>query len=127
MDISNNNDYTTDNLLDFGYCKENYKLIEIDLSRQTKLKDPQQINFIGKLENQNHGATTFFIIEKSEEDTFNFSQNSVTIMQIFETQKIVNLLNGSGNENSKFATKKNGMLLTVKQRKSYLPIMKLNF
>ena len=33
-----------------------------------------------------------------------------------ETQKIVNLLNGSDNENSKFATKKNGMLLTVNQK-----------
>ena len=29
-----------------------------------------------------------------------------------ETQKIVNLLNGSDNENSKYATK-NGILLTV--------------
>ena len=35
-----NNDYTTGNLLDFGYFKENYKLI--DLSKQTKLKDSQQ-------------------------------------------------------------------------------------
>ena len=32
-----------------------------------------------------------------------------------ETQKIVNLLYGSDNENSKFATK-NGMLLTVNQK-----------
>ena len=32
-----------------------------------------------------------------------------------ETQKIINLLNCSGNENSKFATTKNGMLLTVNQ------------
>ena len=55
--MSNNNDYTTDNLLDFAYFKENYKLIAIDLS-----KDPQQINFIGKLENQDYGATMFFII-----------------------------------------------------------------
>ena len=31
-----------------------------------------------------------------------------------ETQKIVNLLNGSDNENSKFATK-NGILLIVNQ------------
>ena len=46
--MSNNNDYTTGNLLDFGYFKENYKLIAIDLSKQTKLKDPQQISFIGK-------------------------------------------------------------------------------
>ena len=78
-DMSNNNDYTTGNLLDFGYFKENYKLIAIDLSKQTKLKDPQQISFIGKLLNT-HGATMFFIIEKSEETTFNFSQNSVTII-----------------------------------------------
>ena len=76
IDMSNNNDYTTGNLLDFAYFKENYKLIAIDLSKQTKLKDPQQINFIGKLENQDHGAAMFFIIEKSEETTFNFSQNS---------------------------------------------------
>ena len=79
IDMSNNNDYTTGNLLDFGYFKENYKLIAIDLSKQTKLKDPQQINFIGKLDKDN-GATMFFIIEKSEETTFNFSQNSVTVI-----------------------------------------------
>ena len=80
IEMSNNNDYTTGNLLDFAYFKENYRLIAIDLSKQTKLKDPQQINFIGKLENQDHGATMFFIIEKSEETTFNFLQNSVTII-----------------------------------------------
>ena len=104
--MSNNNDYTTGNLLDFGYFKENYKLIAIDLSKQTKLKDPQQINFIEKLEYQDHGATMFFITEKSEETTFNFSQNFVTIIYKMETQKIVNLLNDSGNENSKFVSKK---------------------
>ena len=78
-DMSNNNDYTTGNLLDFAYFKKHYKLIAIDLSKQTKLKDPQQINFTGKLL-KNTGATMFFIIEKSEETTFNFSQNSVTII-----------------------------------------------
>ena len=79
IDMSKNNDFTTGNLLDFAYFKENYKLIATDLSKQTKLKDPQQINFIGKLDKDN-GATMFFIIEKSEETTFNFSQNSVTII-----------------------------------------------
>ena len=64
IDMSNNNDYTTGNLLDFAYFKENYKLIVIDLRKQTKLKDPQQINFIGKLENQDHETTVFLIIEK---------------------------------------------------------------
>ena len=80
IDMSNNNDYRTGNLLDFVYFKENYKLIAIDLSKQTRLKDPQQIHVIRKLENQDHGATMFYIIEKSEEITFNFSQNSVTII-----------------------------------------------
>ena len=77
--IIDNNDYTADNLLDYAYYKKHYKLIAIDLSKQTKLKDPQQINFIGKL-SRNTGATMFFIIEKSEETTFSFSQSSVTIV-----------------------------------------------
>ena len=79
IEMSNNNDCTTANLLDFAYFKENYRLIAIDLSKQTKLKDPQQISFIGKLLNT-RGATMFFIIEKSEETTFIFLQNSVTII-----------------------------------------------
>ena len=79
INMSNNNDCTTGNLLDFAYFIKNYRLIAIDLSKQTKLKDPQQISFIGKLLNT-RGATMFFIIEKSEETTFIFSQNSVTII-----------------------------------------------
>ena len=31
IEMSNNNDYTTGNLLDFVYFKENYKLIATDL------------------------------------------------------------------------------------------------
>ena len=67
--MSNNYDYTTCNLLDFAYFKNKYRLITTDLSKQTKLKDPKHISFIGKLVNTN-GATMFFIIEKSEETTF---------------------------------------------------------
>ena len=33
--MSNNNDYTTGNLLDFAYFKEDYRLIAIDLKRPT--------------------------------------------------------------------------------------------
>ena len=51
---SNNNDYRTGNLLDFAYFKENYRLIAIDLSKQTKLKDPQQTNIFGKSNNVFH-------------------------------------------------------------------------
>ena len=79
IEMSNNNDYTTGNLLDFGYFSKNDRLIAIGLSKQTKSKDPQLISFIGKLL-RNTGATMFFIIKKSEETTFIFSQNSVTII-----------------------------------------------
>ena len=79
INMSKNNDYTTGNILDFANFKEYYRLIAIDLSKQTKLKDPLQIDFIGKLEGQNNGATIFFITEKSEKTTFEFLQNSVSI------------------------------------------------
>ena len=80
IDMYNKNDNTTSNLLDFAYYKENCRLIAIDLSKQTKLKDSQQINFIGKIEDENNGVTIFFIFEKSEETTLEFSQNSVNIL-----------------------------------------------
>ena len=80
MSISKNNNYTNGNLLGYEYLSKHYKLIAIDLSKQIELEIPdlkQQINFIGKLED--HKATMLFIIEKSEEATFEFSQNFVTI------------------------------------------------
>ena len=46
--MSSNSDYTTGNLLDLAYYKKR-RVIAIDLGKQTKLKDPQQINFISKL------------------------------------------------------------------------------
>ena len=79
IDMSNNSDYTTGNLLDYTYYKKHYRLTAINLSKQTRLKDPQHIDFIGKLL-RNTGETMFFIIEKSEKTTFNFSENSVTII-----------------------------------------------
>ena len=80
--MSKNNDYTTGNLLDYEYFSKHYRLIAIDLSKQIELENPglkQQIYFIGRLE-RNEGATVFFIIEKKEETTFDFSQNSVTVV-----------------------------------------------
>ena len=58
--------------MNFTYFKENYQLIAIGLSSQTKLKDKQQINFISNFENQANGATVVFLIEKSKETTFEF-------------------------------------------------------
>ena len=68
IEMSKNSDYTTGNLLDYECFSNYYKLIAIDLSKQIELKNPdlkEQINFIGKLVEDN-GATMFFIIEKSE-------------------------------------------------------------
>ena len=75
IEISKNNDYTTGNLLDYEYFSKHYKLIAIDLSKQIESENPnlkQQINFLDKLEDDR--LTTFLIIEKSEETTFEFSQ-----------------------------------------------------
>ena len=77
--MTNNNNYTAGNLLDYEYFKDHYKLIAIDLSKKTELENTdlkQQIKFIGRLEED---ATMFFVIEKKEETTFDFSQNSVTV------------------------------------------------
>ena len=81
MSIGKNNDHTTNNLLDYEYFSKYYKLIAIDLSKQIELKNPdfrQQVNFIGKLENDK--VTMFLITEKLEETTFEFLQNSVRII-----------------------------------------------
>ena len=81
MSIGKNNDHTTNNLLDYEYFSKYYKLIAIDLSKQIELENPdfrQQVNFIGKLENDK--VTMFLITEKPEETTFEFLQNSVRII-----------------------------------------------
>ena len=80
--MGRNSDYTTGNLLDYEYFSKHYKLIAIDLSKQIELENSnlkQQINSIGRL-TRNEGAIMFFIIEKSEETTFKFSQNAVTVV-----------------------------------------------
>ena len=64
--MNRNNDYTTGNLLDFAYFKESYRLIAIDLSKQTNLKNPQQINFIRKLKNQANGSNNVFFSLKNQ-------------------------------------------------------------
>ena len=82
--MGRNNNYTTVNVLDYEYFSRHYKLIAIDLNKQIELENPnlkQQSNFIGKLEDNE--ATMFFIIF------------------------IINLINGSSNEESTFATKNN--------------------
>ena len=65
--MSRNSGYTTGNLLDHEYFSKYYRLIAIDLSKQIQLENldsKQQINFIGRLEENN--ATMFFINEEKE-------------------------------------------------------------
>ena len=67
--------------MDFENFSKHCKLIAIDLSKQNELENSdskQQINFIGKLKAER--TKTFFIIERSEETTFEFLQNAATIV-----------------------------------------------
>ena len=65
VEMLRNDDYTTGNLLGYLYHQKYYKLIGIDLLRQTNTCIPQQINFAGKLE-EDDGATMFFAAEKQQ-------------------------------------------------------------
>ena len=102
IDMSNNNDYMTGNLLDFAYYKENYKLIAIDLSKQTTWKDTQQINFIGKIEEQDNVFHHWEVRRNYFWIFIKFCKHLINM----ETQKIINLLNNSENEYWNFVTKK---------------------
>ena len=87
----------------------------INLSKQIELKNPNlkyQTNAIDRLDEYN--ATIFFIIEKSEEKSFEFSHNAANatwftlINSVYKrkSQKNVNILNGSDKEPSKLAARK---------------------
>ena len=78
IEMLNNDDYITGKLLDYLYYQKYYKLTGIDLSRQTNTNISQQINFIGKLEEDN-GATMFFIAEKQQKTILNFSLDSLIV------------------------------------------------
>ena len=58
-------------------------MIAIDLSKQKELdsdlKEIQQINFTGNLENQ---STIFFIIEEAKETVLDFSQGTLKVILI---------------------------------------------
>ena len=65
--MSRNDDYTTENLVDFSYHQSYYKVIAIDLPRQTNTNFPQQLNFVGKSEEQCDSA---FIAKKQQKKIF---------------------------------------------------------
>ena len=63
IEMSQNDDYTTGILSDLTYHQNYYKLIGISLSRQRNKNFSQQINFTGKLE-EDESATMYFFAEK---------------------------------------------------------------
>ena len=80
IEMSRNDNYTTGNLLDFSYHQNYYKLIGINLSTQRNTNIPQQIDFTGKLE-EDDGAKMFFIAEKQQKTILNFSLNSLIVTE----------------------------------------------
>ena len=108
---SKNNHYKTGNLLDYDYFSNHCRLIAVDSSNKNEVKNPdlnQQISFIGKLEEDDR-ATMFFIIEKSDKKNNFWIFKKLCKHHKMKTQKIINLVNDSSNEQSKLATK-NGLL-----------------
>ena len=67
-------------LLDYLYHQKYFELISIDLSRQMNTNIPQQIKFVGKLEEEN-GATMRFIAKEQQKTILNFSSNSLIITE----------------------------------------------
>ena len=65
--------------MDYLYHQKYYKLIGIDLSRQTNTNIPQQINFVGKLEDDD--AKVFFITEKQQKTVLNFSLDPLIVTE----------------------------------------------
>ena len=80
VEMSRNYDYTTRNLLDFSYHQNYYKFGGIDLLRKANTSIPQQINFFGRLE-EDDGSAMFFIAKKQQKIVLNFSLNSLNVIE----------------------------------------------
>ena len=65
IEMSRNDDYTTGNLLDYLYYQKCYKLIGMDLSRETNTNIPRWINFTGKSK-EDYGGTMFLLLKSSK-------------------------------------------------------------
>ena len=76
-ELIGHDNYTTGSSLTYEYFCDTYKLIAIDLSKQNSDFKSQQINFVGKLE---QNATIFFIIEELVTTGIKVEQNSLTIV-----------------------------------------------
>ena len=81
--LRRNNGYATRNILDYLYHQNYYELIGIHLSRQTNTIIPQQINFTGKLE-EDDGAAMIFVSEKEQKTIRNFPPDSLIVTELYK-------------------------------------------
>ena len=78
--MSRNDGSKTGTLFDYFYHQKYCKAIGIDLSRQRNTRFPQQIEFEGKLE-EDDGVTMFSIAEKQQKTILNFSFDSSVVTE----------------------------------------------
>ena len=76
-ELIRDDDFTTGNQFNYEYFSTHYKFIAIDLIKQKADFENQQINFIGKLE---QNAAMFFIVEQKQQTGVEFSENSLSIV-----------------------------------------------
>ena len=77
--------FTQHCFLDYPYCKDSYKMIAVDLSKQQVLdadaRAIQQINFTANLDRAGN-TRIFFILEEVKETVLDFSQGKVKVLHI---------------------------------------------
>ena len=81
------NDYTTGCLQDYGYFKDNYRLITVDLNKRKALDaDPraiQQIVFQGAVGGANNTKMRLYtILEKSKETILEFAKRTAKLLSL---------------------------------------------
>ena len=76
-------DYTTDCLLDYPYFKDSYKMIPVDLSKKNELdvnpRATQKINFTENLDRIGN-TRIYFILKEAKETKLDFSQRTVKVL-----------------------------------------------
>ena len=117
IQINKNNDYTTGNLLDFAYFKENYRLNAIDLSKQIKLKSLDKLILLVNLKDK-----------IMEQQCFSLLKSQKKLLSIFN--KIAKDLKSAKHLwiwIFKLCNKKRGSELTVNQRVTINTKIQSNF
>ena len=78
--IGKGEDYTTGSLLDYDYFKKHYKLVAVDLSKQTELDaDPRAIQQIEFKYMLGRNSTIYWVLKKSKETILEFYKGTVKV------------------------------------------------